>query len=490
MLHWLAAWATAHRRASDSVLRDKRPPSHERPAMPDNAHEESPGETWERIALIIAARDAAGLQSYLETLPPAEVARAISRLDQDDQTELLTLLDSETAADILEEVSDVQAVDLIEDLPPERAAAIVEEMHTDEQADLLGGLDRDDAEAILGAMKPEAARGVRQLLRYPAESAGGLMVTEFLEYPEGSRVADVLGDLREHGEAYSDYDVQYAYVTAANGGLVGVLRLRDLLFAPREAPISSLMIKDPIAVAADASLDELQQLFEAHGFFGVPATNASGDLVGIVRRAAVKRAVGEQASGLFLKVSGIIGGEELRSMPLASRSFRRLSWLSINIVLNIVAASVIAFYQDTLEQAITLAVFLPIVSDMSGCSGNQAVAVSIRELSLGLVRPSELPRVLLKESALGLFNGVVLGGLLGGVAMLWRGNPYLGVVVGSALALNTVVSVCLGGVLPLILKRFRVDPALVSGPLLTTVTDMCGFFLVLRLAGLVLPRLT
>jgi magnesium transporter len=457
--------------------------------MPDDAPHDTAGETWEEIARIIAARDAARLESYLETLPPAEVARAISRLEQQDQTRLLTLLDSGEAADILEGVSDAQAVDLIEDLPPARAAAIVEEMHADEQADLLGELDRDDAEAILRAMDPEAAEGVRQLLLYPPDTAGGLMVTDFLGYPEGRRVADVLDDLRQHGETYSDYDVQYAYVTSATGRLVGVLRLRDLLFAPRETPLTRLMISDPVRVAVDATLDDLQQLFEAHGFFGVPVTDPEGRLVGIVRRAAVEEAVGEHASGLFLKVSGIIGGEELRSMPLASRSFRRLSWLSINIVLNIVAASVIAINQDTLEKAITLAVFLPIISDMSGCSGNQAVAVSIRELSLGLVRPRELLRVLFKESSLGLFNGLVLGSLLGGVALLWKGNPYLGLVVGAALAINTLVSVCLGGVLPLVLKRLRMDPALVSGPLLTTVTDMCGFLLVLRLAALVLPRL-
>ncbi len=457
--------------------------------MPEHTSDEPTLEAWEEIARIIAVRDAARLESYLETLPPAEVARAISRLGQQDQTDLLTLLDSEEAADILEEVSDAQAVDLIEDLPPDRAAAIVEEMHSDEQADLLGELDRDDAEAILQAMHPEAAQSIRQLLLYPPDTAGGLMVTDFLQYPKGLRAADVLEDLREHGATYSDYDVQYAYVTSARGRLVGVLRLRDLLFTPREAPITGLMITDPVAVTVDAPLDELQQLFEAHGFFGVPVSDAQGRLVGIVRRAAVKQALGERASGLFLKVSGIVGGEELRSMPLPARSLRRLSWLSINIVLNIVAASVIAVHQDTLEKAITLAVFLPIVSDMSGCSGNQAVAVSIRELSLGLVRPRELLRVLLKESGLGLINGLVLGSLLGSVALLWQGNPYLGLVVGSALAINTLVSVCLGGMLPLVLKRLRMDPALVSGPLLTTVTDMCGFFLVLRLAGFVLPRL-
>jgi magnesium transporter len=176
-------------------------------------------------------------------------------------------------------------------------------------------------------------------------------------------------------------------------------------------------------------------------------------------------------------------------MPLFNRAGRRLSWLSINIVLNIIAASVIALYQDTLTAVITLAVFLPMVSDMSGCSGNQAVAVSMRELALGLVRPGELFWVLAKEARVGMINGMVLGLLLGGVAYFWKGNPWLGLVVGGALAANTLVSVLLGGMLPLVLKKIKLDPALVSSPLLTTVTDMCGFFFVLSFAAAILPKL-
>jgi magnesium transporter len=221
----------------------------------------------------------------------------------------------------------------------------------------------------------------------------------------------------------------------------------------------------------------------------MPVVDAEDRLVGVVRRASVRDAVSKSSTSIFLKFSGIIGGEELRTLPLHVRSGRRLSWLSINIVLNIIAASVIAMYQETLAAAIALTVFLPMISDMSGCSGNQAVAVSMRELTLGLVRPRELMRVILKESSVGVINGVALGLLLGAVAFLWKGNPYLGFVVGVALAANTLIAVTLGGALPLILKRFKFDPALVSGPILTTVTDMCGFFIVLSLATVLLPLL-
>ena len=174
---------------------------------------------------------------------------------------------------------------------------------------------------------------------------------------------------------------------------------------------------------------------------------------------------------------------------MLERCRRRLTWLGPNIVLNIVAASVIAKYESTLEAVIALAVFLPIVSDMSGCSGNQAVAVSIRELTLGLIRPTEYLRIVWKEGVLGLINGFVLGLVLGTIAALWKGNLWLGLVIGGALTVNTVMSVLLGGCVPLLLKRLKVDPAIASGPILTTCTDMFGFFLVLNLASALLSKL-
>ena len=168
---------------------------------------------------------------------------------------------------------------------------------------------------------------------------------------------------------------------------------------------------------------------------------------------------------------------------------RRLAWLGPNILLNLLAASIIASYEDTLQAVIALAVFLPMVSDMSGCSGNQAVAVSIRELTLGIIQPRDYIRVLFKEIWLGLNNGIVLGVVLGTLAAVWKDNIYLGLVVGGALMLNTILSVAIGGLVPLLLKKFKVDPALASGPILTTVTDMSGFFLVLSLANLAMGQL-
>jgi magnesium transporter len=299
----------------------------------------------------------------------------------------------------------------------------------------------------------------------------------------------VLDDLRANAERYSDYEVQYAYVVDAHGVLKGVLRLRDLVLARPERLAAEITIRDPHAVAVDTSLDELWDFFEDHRFLGVPVVDAAGCLLGVVRRSVVLEALGDRAESDRQKALGIVGGEELRSLPLTVRSRRRLAWLSVNVVLNLVAASVIAYFEDTLQAVIALAVFLPIISDMSGCSGNQAVAVSLRELSLGLVKPHEVLYVWLKEASVGLINGAALGAMLAGVAYAWKGNAWLGLVVGVALAANTLIAVSLGGLVPLILRRLRVDPAVASGPLLTTVTDLCGFALVLGLATLLLERL-
>lgn len=444
---------------------------------------------WVTLSELIANKDSEALTNFINTLSPSETARVISRLSDEDQRLLLGLISPEDAADVIEDISEEQAADLVEDMPSSQAAAIMEELSSDHLVDVLGEMDRDTSHAILAKMDHEEAEEARMLLAYDPNCAGGLMLSEFLAYQFDNTISDVLDDLHANRKKYINYHVQYFYVTDQSKKLVGVLRIHDLLFPARDTQLIEVMITSPLSVLDKATLKELEHFFEEHHLFGAPVVDDMGRLVGVVLPKSIEEALNKQKTKTFLRFSGIIGGEEFRTMPLFSRSGRRLSWLSMNIVLNIIAASVIALYQETLAAAITLAVFLPMVSDMSGCSGNQAVAVSMRELSLGLVRPKELLWVLAKEVKVGIINGLVLGLLLGGVAYLWKGNPWLGLVVGGSLAANTLVSVSLGGMLPLLLKRFNLDPALVSGPLLTTVTDMCGFFFVLSFASVVLLKL-
>jgi magnesium transporter len=302
-------------------------------------------------------------------------------------------------------------------------------------------------------------------------------------------VREVVDDLTGDAIDYQLLTVHYIYVVVKEKKLKGVIRLRDLVFADPTKKIGEFATP-ALTVAPDTGLNELEDFFDKHDIAAVPVVDDRRFLLGIVRRRAVLEAIAERAEADHLKAAGIIGGDELRSMPVLIRSRRRLAWLSVNIGLNILAASIIAAYEDTLTAVIALAVFLPIVSDMSGCSGNQAVAVSMRELTLGAALPKDVLRVWRKEAVVGLINGIALGMLLGAAAWAWKGNLVLGLVVGGALAANTIVAVSIGGTVPLLLRRLNFDPAVASGPLLTTVTDMCGFFLLLSIASQVLPSLS
>lgn len=445
--------------------------------------------TFDPLQAAVAAKDSQAIHDILKEAEPAEALHAVAQLSSVEQSKLLESLSYKDAAELVDRMPEAQAAQVIERLSTEHAAGIVSALPSDEQADVIARLTVTDASAILGAMPAAEARDARRLLAYPPETAGGLMITEFLSYGDRLTVGNVHDHLRDHADKYRSYDVQYAYVVDDRGRLIGVLQLRDLLLSAGDELLSAIMIHDPLKVRDTASLEELERFFDRYSLVGVPAVDSKGVLVGVVRAAAVEQAAEERSTRSFLEFMGIVGGEELRTMPLRYRSMRRLSWLTVNILLNIMAASVIALHQDTLAAVITLSVFLPIISDMSGCSGNQAVAVSMRELTLGVIRPREFWRVLRKEAAIGLINGVVLGVLLGLVGWLWQGNLMLGVVVATALAANTLIAVCFGGLIPLALRAAGQDPALASGPILTTITDMTGFFLVLSIAGAVLPWL-
>ncbi len=457
------------------------------PSSPSFTPEEA-----DRDALIAAIEqsDAPACERWLDEVDAGELVHALSALSDEQRAKLLGLLGPESASDVISRLPELQALGALESVEAHVAAGIIGELDSDERAGLIRALDDDNAHAILGAMDPELARGIRTLAAYDEDSAGGLMLTEYLAFDEAATVREVLADIEANAEEYANYNIQYSYVIDTQGKLKGVLPLRNMLLARRSAAVSGIMIAYPIRVTDTATMDDVRAVFNEYAFMGLPVVDADDVLLGVIEASDVAQADAEQADDLYRQSQGIVGGEELRSMPLLLRSRRRLAWLSANIVLNIMAASIIALHQDTLEAVIALAVFLPIISDMSGCSGNQAVAVTMRELTLGVTKPRDALRVLVKESLLGLINGLALGTLIGAVAFAWKGNLFLSLVVGGSLAINTVVAVCIGGLIPLLLKKMKADPALASGPILTTVTDMCGFFIVLTFASMVLSQLT
>ena len=437
---------------------------------------------WIELEERIEADDKAAVQGLFKAWPESDRTHIASHLSSADLARMLDMLDAESGADLIECLPVSQAADAIEEVAPHTAAEILEEMSSDGRVDLLAEMEVKERAAILDVADSATAAEARTLLEYATDTAGGLMHTEFLSIRTRQTAASAIEEIRRSADRFSHYSIQYLYTVDETGRLEGVVPLRSLLFASPSAPLESVLVKNPIFLRVKDSLDDVYDVFEEAGFLGAPVIDDAGVLVGIVERSAVDDATIDVAESDHMKSLGIASGEELRSMPSTERARRRLAWLSINIVLNLMAASVIAAYEETLRGAIALAVFLPIVSDMSGCSGNQAVAVSLRELSLGVIRPGELLYVLGKEAFVGILNGLALGTLLATVAFLWKGDPILGGVVGVALGINTLFAVAIGGTVPLLIKQFGWDPALASGPILTTLTDVMGFFLTLSLA--------
>ena len=445
--------------------------------------------SWEILREYLQEDDPQGLNQYLAELTGEESLRALMRLDSSEQQAILARLTPENAAEVFEFIPDESAGDLLSELSPEVAASIVSEMSSDDQADVLSEIDDEELEEILSFMDQRDAGEARQLMAYDDDVAGGLMMKEYFSYPRLFRTGAVLSDLAKRQDEYELNNVLYIYVTKRSGELLGVVRIRDIVFSAPDVRLAEILIP-ALTVSDQAHLEELEDFFDEHNLSAVPVVDKDNKMLGVVRRRAVYDSVAEKAETDHLKSQGIVGGEELRSMPTIVRSRRRLSWLTVNILLNVIAASVIAQFQDVLSAVIILAVFLPIISDMSGCSGNQAVAVSMRELSLGVIKPADFYYVWRKEAVVGLINGITLGLLISAVAWVWQGNGWLGLVVGMSLAINTLIAVSIGGTVPVLLKSLKIDPAVASGPILTTITDMCGFFLLLGTASLMLPLLT
>ena len=445
------------------------------------------------LEALIQAGDGEAIASFMHLLPPEDTAYTLSHLSEGSRTELFKQLshaDPDLGADLLEHFVDEYAANVIEQMEPEHAAALVDEMDSDEQTDVLSELDEEDAEAILKEMDPEEAQDARERMGYDEDVAGGLMITEYLVYNEGQTVEEVTHDLHERAEEVGEFEVRYVYVVDDKGKLTGVVPMRSLVIAPGTRTVEAQQIREPMTVGVHTSLDDLHDLFDRIDYSAVPVIDDDGKLTGVIQRASVQEAVGDRESEQFLRFGGIIGGEELRSMTIGSRAARRLTFLLPIMLLLLASATVIAMFEETVKKLPIIAAFLPVVAGICGSGGNQAVAVSIRELSLGLIDSSDFVRVLIKELIVALIIGLVLGFVLFAVVYVWQyPNVHLALVLGGAVPFVVTVSKTIGGTTPVLLRKIGVDPAMASGPIVTTVVDLVGFFTVLMLATMMIEKL-
>lgn len=442
----------------------------------------------DELDALLESGDGREVAAFIRRLPPGETSLTITHLREEDQDRFWKLLisaDSELAADLVEHFPDDYAEDLLGDMDLDVAARFLDRIDSDDQYEILSRLDETLSEEILARMTAVEARDVERRLQYDRFSAGGMMMTEILVYPANHPRRHIVNDLRKNYERHRSYEHRYLFEVDAEGKLAGTIPMRKFAYAPMDADRKTLYSRRIEPVEATTPLDEVRATFDRVDHSVLPVVDDRGVLRGAITRAAIQEAVAKRQEEQLMQFGGLISGEELRIMPFGGRCLKRLSFLLPSIVLSYLAVSVIALYEPVIHELTILAVFLPMVANLSGAAGNQAVAVSIRELTLGLIDKDHLLRVLGKEVVLGFLNGMAVGIVLGGITWLMQpeGDWRLPAVIAVSYTGSSVIAVCVGGSLPLLLKRLGVDPAMLSSPVLTTLTDMASFFLVLSLAG-------
>ncbi len=422
------------------------------------------------------------LEEYLQ-MHPADLADQLQRLDADETGALLRELPANKVAAALAEVEEDRLPGFLGIFDAAQLSKILIHIAPDSAADLLQQLSPGTRRDTLSKLPVEFAGGVRKLLRYPEDTAGGVMTNRFIALRDEMTVEEVRELLRTRAQEERTEDIAYLYVTDADQHLVGVVSLRDLVFRRAERRMREIVNRDVKFVRVDTDQENLVQQFERYHYLGLPVLDAEGVLVGAVKASdALEVAAKEATEDMQLMVG--LSGEEHTSTPWQQSIRGRLPWLYINLATAFVAASVVGLFENTIARWTALAVFLPIVAGQGGNAGMQTLTVIIRDLALGEITRGDGRRALVKEMTLGLLNGLAIGLAVGLIGWFWKGSILLGVVAGSAMLLNQLAAAAAGVMIPLGLKTVRLDPALASSIFLTTVTDVAGFFFFLGLASL------
>jgi len=420
------------------------------------------------------------LEEYLK-LHAADLADRLQRLDADEARALLRQLPTEKAAAALAETEDERIPDLLAAFDAVQLAKILEHIAPADAADLLQHLSPGRRREALGKLPGEIADGLRALLRYPEDSAGGVMSNRLIALREEMTVEEVRELLRERAQEERTEDIAYLYVTNQEQRLVGIVSLRDLVFRRAERSMGEILNRDVKFLRVTDDQEELARKFEHYHYLGLPVVDVDGRLVGVVRASdALDVARKEATEDMQLMVG--LSGEERAQTPWQQSIRWRLPWLYVNLATAFLAAFVVGLFEDTIAHWTALAIFLPIVAGQGGNAGMQTLTVIIRDLALGEIAPGDGRRALVKEITLGLLNGLAIGLVVGLIGWWWKGSMMLGLVAGGAMVLNQLAAAASGVLIPLGLKSLRLDPALASSIFLTTVTDVAGFFFFLGLA--------
>lgn len=432
------------------------------------------------LRLSLEKNDLTGAIRLIESLRPADQADLMEELDTSDQVALLSRLHPMESADVLEEMEDEDAAELAELLPSHQLADILDEMEFDEAADVLGDLPKGKVTEILHEMdEPDE---VIPLLRYPDDTAGGLMTPAVISLRQNWTAEEALAELRRVGpQSESTY---YLFVVDKMDRLLGVIGLRDLVTSPIDMPIAERMKTDVVSVLVSTDQEECARTLSHHGYMALPVVDEIGRLLGVITADDLIEVAEDEATEDMYRMVGIIGDEE-RVFGSAWVSIRkRLPWLAINMLTLFVAITVVDAFESVIAGIVALAVFLPLVSGEGGNAGSQTATVVVRGIALGEITPHEGFQALNKEIRVALVNGALIGLGTAVVAHVWKGDWRITIAICLAMVLNFLVAAATGVLIPLGLKKMKVDPALAAAAFVTAFTDTFGFLFFLGIVSL------
>jgi magnesium transporter len=441
---------------------------------------------FKEIDRLLASGKADDIQKIVDDMHPADVLEALKEEDGGDYKRLLVLPD-DYLADVIDEADDDDKYEILKVMEQDRMMSVLNRMSVDEIADLIQELEDDDKDdAVKSLLRGRTKTDVTNLLKYDEDTAGGIMTTQFIAIYASNTVMKTLNYLKTEVDAEVSY---YLYVVNKEDyKLLGVVSLHDLVLAPFDTLISEIMNTSVISVSAGDDQEEVAEVFSKYGFPALPVVDGDGRMIGIVTADDVIDVINEEATEDIHHMGGVNKEEKIDGTVLDSVK-SRLPWLVVNLVTAILASSVIDKFSSTIAQIVALSAVMTIISGMGGNAGTQSLTMVVRALSLGEINKENGRSILLKEICAGVLNGIVIGALVAVIAMFYDYNPWFGLVAGVAMLLNMVCAALAGFLIPIILEKVNIDPAIASSVFVTTVTDCMGFFLFLGLATIAMPLL-
>ena len=431
----------------------------------------------------LASGRLAPVKRMLDTLTPGEIARVLESLPPAKRSVVWGLVDPDDDGEVLVHVADEVRDGLLAEMDSEELRSALTTLDVDDLADLVDDLPSQLTEELLRGMDREHRDRLEQVLSYPEDSAGRLMNTDVVTVRADVAVDVVLRFLRMRGELPEHTD--HLFVVNRNGRYIGRVALTLLLTSDAERTIAEIVDDSRPALNATASLDAVAEEFENHRYVSAPVIDADNRLVGRITVDDVIDLVRDRAEHDLMSMAGLTEEEDMFA-PVAAASRRRAIWLGINLLTAFLAAAVIGKFEATLEQIVALAVLMPVVASMGGVAGTQTLTLIVRGLALGQVSWDNARDLLKREIAIGGLNGLLWAVVIALVAWAWFGDWRIALVIGAAIVINLLAAALSGVLIPLLLKRFAVDPALAGGVVLTTVTDVVGFLAFLGLGTLFL----